>query len=453
LAIFLLIFSSGFSSLAAKVGALGIGPDPLRGNETAAEVAMMERGTGQFHALQAEIIEDIEHLISVKVTHRMLMFWYAMIFLVRWFKGFRGQARIAQITSTMASAANDLMHFALVFSVLFINFALAAHVLFGAEVPEWGSVTKALQSCLGMAWGRVNFAPMYEIAPISALIWLAGYVLSIVMISMNMLLAIIADHYGDIFHENNAGDKGYDIFGQMHAILFEAWWNTSYVGRYVYRILYTQFPKRVKAFSCGIPRRCGGRRLIWLPVVKSEDPRSEIPYEQIFNIAEQNPLGMANERMLKEAGCDPATAKHLFKKCEDEVIRHLPESFPLELLFNEFDVSMKDYYEAMDYFSEELRSWFTQQKVGAETMIPRQHKFDDLSRNLKEAQHIEHKIHHHHRAEHMEGAGVHHHHHRRPESEKELAAFDVRSYGTHSQSASNVASTTQSRQESRRGSK
>merc|ERR1719238_1549437 len=99
------------------------------------------------------------------------MFWYSMIFLLRWFKGFRGQAKMAQITSTISSALSDLLHFAIIFAVLFVNFAIAGHVLFGHEVKVWSSVTKALQSALGMAFGRVNFDEMYEIAPYSALIW------------------------------------------------------------------------------------------------------------------------------------------------------------------------------------------------------------------------------------------------------------------------------------------
>jgi len=423
---FVLVLSSGCQALAQKVGKLGIGPEPMLGNETVAEMMSWEQSYGVYYANNAEVIEDIENLMFMKVLWRLGQFWYCMVFLLRWFKGFRGQARIAQITSTLSSAFADLVHFAIIFSVLFVNFGLSAHVLFGSEVSEWSSITKALQSSMAMAYGKVNFAPMHEIAPYSALIWLALYVISIVMLSMNMLLSIIADHYGGVFHENNAGDKGYDIFTQTYAMIYEAWWNSSYVARWVYRIVYQMFPKRVKGFR-------------WTPQFPEEEVRRDIPYEELYWTCEMDPLGFTTVRTLRRAGCDRATAKHLLKRCEDEVLRHLEEEYPLELLFDEFDESMQQYYFAMDTFSNELRSWFGEKTQGANRMVPRQHKLDELSKELQVAEKIEHVHHHHHSAATLEGEGHHHHHHRRHHEDGQ----------SHSQSNSEINSRTQSRQLSR----
>lgn len=445
--IFLIIFLAGFSSLAAKVGSLGMGPEPMLGNssvnhsvimtnesiaEAAAQALRMETMQGNFYATNAEIIEDIESLMELKVMQRLGMFWYTMIFLLRWFRGFKGQARISQITSTLTSALADLLHFAIIFGVLFINFALAGHVLFGSEVTEWSTITKALQSALGMAWGRVDYAPLQEIAPLSSLIWLLGYVITMVMLSMNMLLAIITDHYGGVFHASNAGDKGYDIFGQMKAMLYECWWNFAYVARYIYRIVYPMFPTRVKGF--------------WFtPFFEPEEVRLAIPYEQMHCIGEDDPLGYVTANSLRRAGCDRATAEHLLKKCENEVLRHLDEFYPLELLFDEFDESMKQYYYAMDSFSGELRTWFSDKSVNARRMLPRQAKMDFLSKQIQVAQHIEHKHHHHHNAAHMEGDGVHHHHHRTKRDGDTDSRHESSQAGSHSQSVSQSQSRALSR--------
>jgi len=353
---FILIFSSGYAALATKVGNLGVGPQPLQGNATDEMMSSWDDTYGKFCADTAGIIEDIESLMFFKVLHRLGMFWYAMVFLLRWFKGFRGQARMAQITSTLSSALSDLLHFAVIFAVLFVNFALAGHVLFGSEVSEWSTVTKSLQSAMGMVYGRVDFNPMYEIAPLSGLIWLLGFVVTMTMISMNMLLAIIADHYGGVFHANNAGDKGYDLFGQMHAMLYEIWWNTTYVGRWLYRFAYSFFPWKLQDFK-------------YTPRLEDEETRLEIPYEEIYWTCEMDPLGYTSVNTLRHAGCDKVTARHILKRCEDEVLRHLDEFYPLELLFDEFDESMQQYYFAMDTFSNELRSWFSDKSIGAARMI------------------------------------------------------------------------------------
>jgi hypothetical protein len=435
---FLLIFASGFTSLASKVGGLGVmQPGPLFGNETWDDLSSWNDRYGTYYASNAEIIEDIEHLIQMKIIHRLLMFWYAMVFLFRWYKGFRGQARIAQITETLASALADLVHFAIISLVLFVNFALAGHVLFGHEVAEWSTIPRSLQSCLGMAWGRVDYQPLHDIAPISAAIWLSGYVISIVMISMNMLLAIIMDHYGGVFHANNAGDKGYDIFGQTKMMINEGVWNTLYVIRWLYRILYDLFPRKVRNFR-------------FTPYFPEEQTRVQIPYDELYWVCQMDPLGFMTEHQLQKSGCDPATAAHIMRKCEDEVLRHLPEVYPLEQLFDEFDESMKQYYFAMDTFSNELRSWFAEKSTAAGRMLPRAKKLDDVSKTIEVAKHIEHVHHHHHSAQTLEGEGAHHHRHRRLHNDDEA---EVRSYGTHSNSHSHANSRSQSGAPSRSASK
>merc|ERR1712232_1002062 len=98
------------------------------------------------------------------------------------------------------------------------------------------------------------------------------------------------------------------------------------------------------------------------------------------------------------------------RRCENEVLRHLPEVYPLELLFDEFDESMQQYYFAMDTFSNELRAWFAEKSITAGRMMPRAAKLGTVSKSIEVAQHIEHQHHHHHSAETLEGKGAHHHH-------------------------------------------
>lgn len=377
-----------FSSLAEKVGKLPQYPAPLAGNATKNTRAAYPAVLGNFFGKEAELIEDIEFLIVMKIVHRLGMYWYAMIFLARWFKGFRGNARMSQITSTIARASVDLAHFGIIFIVLYVNFSLAGHVLFGSEVEEWSNLTKAFQSGLAMAWGRLDFQPCYKIAPVSSLVWLYAYVLSISCLAMNQFLAITMDHYGDVFHSMNAGDKGHGMIGQVQAILHDLCWNSMFFARYVYRILYRQFPKRVKKYA---------------PFYDEEGERYPIPYEQIHEACERNPLGFTDTNMLMYCGCDEATAANLLRNCEKEVLRHLPEFYPLDELIDEFDESMKQYYYAMDHFSDELRGWFGEKSKFAAGMLPRQAKLDVLSRSFKtkEAPHV-HVHKHHHRAHHDE---------------------------------------------------
>lgn len=425
------ILLMGFGELNKKVGGL---VDPLSDNTTDYDNITTNfwepvGSMGTFYSTNAEIIEEIEAMVFMKMVHRHCMYWYAMVFLLRWFRGFRGQAKMAQITQTLSSALADLLHFALIAMVLFVNFALAGYVLFGSEAEDFSTVTKSLQSGLSMTWGQIDYDKLYAVAPLSSMIWLAGYVLSMVMISMNMLLAIIATHYGDIFHANRAGDRGFDIFGQAKAMIWEFWWSTSYVGRGFYRLVATKLPDRVVK-SRAMPR------------YGAEEDRRDIPYDDLYLICDLDPIGFMTEKGLREAGCDRATAKHLFVKCQDEVSRHHDETYPLELLFDEFDESMRQYYFAMDAFTNDLRNWFKEKSSSTKNVFDRQNKLDQLAEKIEPAQHIEHKHHHHHSAGTMEGEGHHHHHHRQH--------HHGTSEGSHSQSNSRMASHSTANPNSRR---
>lgn len=304
-------------------------------------------------------------LIIAKVFYRLGMYWYAMTLLVRFFQGFRGQPRIMQITSTVASAFADLCHFGLILVVVFVNFALAGYVLFGPEVAEWSRVQKALQSTLSVAFGRLNYHAIHNIAPYTAVVWLFSFIVSIVFILMNMLLAIIMDHYTGVWHE--IGDRGHDIVEQLRDMLGDACWTGAYLFRFVYRIVKSRTPSFCK------------KRL---PNVKPEQERMPIPYEWILGQCEADPHGWATEEMLHMCDCDENTAARLLTKAEAHVRRHVDEIYPLDQLFGEFDDSMKTYYWQLDEICDDMRGWFSDRMVDTGNLEPRQKKLEGLAQHI-----------------------------------------------------------------------
>merc|ERR1712125_243089 len=111
---------------------------PLRSEYLPKNATVLQR-TGavselrEYHAGLAHVIDDLEWLTSVKMSHRLGMFWYVMVIMVRFFRGFSGQPRIATIGRTVGVAAADIFHLAIILLVTFMNFVLGGCVLFGAE--------------------------------------------------------------------------------------------------------------------------------------------------------------------------------------------------------------------------------------------------------------------------------------------------------------------------------
>lgn len=387
------IFMGGFDTLADHVGAIATTgiveavdtqnvtttttnaaePEPyseLSAMQAIDTVAL----TNTYYAKIMETLEDLEYLLAWKSFTRLAMFWYAMIFLIRFFKGFRGQPRIMEITSTLASASADLLHFAIIFLVVFINFGFAGHVLFGSEVTEWSTMEKAFQSSLSLAYGRVDWEPIYRVSPYAAIVWLFGYAVAIVLLLLNMLLAIIADHYGSVYHKIH--DKGYGIIGQSRELITDTFWNFKYTMRFLYKVVWDALPARMQNVKC--------YRFRCFPYVEPE-LRRPIPYTGIYAGCRQAPMGIVDSAFLQQCGCDQYTADYLLWKCNLEMQKRVPENYSLEKLFDEFDESMKLYYYNMDTFSNELRSWFAERTKETSKMNQRQNKLHGLATIIEEA--------------------------------------------------------------------
>jgi len=267
-----------------------------------------------------------------------------------------------------------LLHFAMIFLVVFINFGIAGHVLFGSEVTEWSTIEKALQSSLSLAYGRVDWESLHRVAPYSAIVWLFGYAVAIVLLLLNMLLAIIADHYGSVYHKIHG--KGYGIIGQLREVITDTWWSFKYHMRFIYRILWDNLPSKLQNCKC----------YHWTCFPYSEpEYRKPIPYDSIHLACHQAPMEIINVDFLQQCGCDPSTAEYLLWKCNLEMQKRVPENYSLEKLFDEFDESMRLYYYNMDTFSNELRSWFAERTKEASKMVPRQNKLHGLATIIEEA--------------------------------------------------------------------
>lgn len=137
------------------------------------------------------VCEDIQF-------ERLMMFWYTMVIVLRFFKGFRGQTRLAAMSIATWATLGDFLHFALIVATVFINFAFGGHIMFGAQLEEWSSPVRCVDSALGVLTGNFNFTEAYAIAPLTAAMWFWSYLLFLCFVVMNAIVAIIVRGYMDV---------------------------------------------------------------------------------------------------------------------------------------------------------------------------------------------------------------------------------------------------------------
>lgn len=141
------------------------------------------------------VLDDASDVYVRKQYYQLCLFWYTLILTSRFLKGFLSQAKLAMLQMTIGTTFWDLCHLLIFFATLFLNFQLGGHILFGSELEEWSTMVNAGATATRMMLGSYEFAPMYEIAPVSATCWFWGFLLSMAFILLNLIFAMVADYF------------------------------------------------------------------------------------------------------------------------------------------------------------------------------------------------------------------------------------------------------------------
>lgn len=388
---FFLVYSAGIDSLDQHVAKLPMAlsqtevtttePPPPR---LAADFALLAKN--QELAEQgwlAQFQEDLELMIIVKIYHRLGMFWYVGLVLLRLFRGFSGQPRIAAIGRTVGKAASDLGHLLIIETITFMNLTLGGQLLFGPDLEAWHTFADAAMTSISFLFGQGDASAMFEIAPISTLIWGTGYVIAIVIMLMGMVSAILLDHYFEV--RKSCGMAMQTLPQQAWAGVEDFVWKRSYECRLVLRFL------KGRAKEGGVLDRI-------LPFIKPEEVRiSKIPYDRLIAYFDSEDDGIKNppppppwtpvtlEHFVSQ-GVDVQTAKRLMNKCRAATSVLPMEEMPVMRLFEEFETSTLDSFNMLDITAEELKNWVYERKVDIHNMEPRQRKLEMLSRKLEPAE-------------------------------------------------------------------
>mmetsp|Transcript_43641 Transcript_43641/g.100950 ORF Transcript_43641/g.100950 Transcript_43641/m.100950 type:complete len:767 (+) Transcript_43641:51-2351(+) len=155
---------------------------------------------------------DLQNIVQWLNTLHLVLFWLLALTMVKFWKAFGANRRLQLVTSTLFRAWTDIFHFGVVFVVIFLFFATCGHLLFGSDFPEFktmgASINTAFMTLAGdFTFYVVAFERHESVLPSSGLPrWLLGfwfwvYVIFVVLIVLNMLLAIVLEHYIELVEE------------------------------------------------------------------------------------------------------------------------------------------------------------------------------------------------------------------------------------------------------------
>lgn len=268
----------------------------------------------------SRIIDDADFIALLNMYLQLCIFWYTSIITLRFLKGFLGQSKLAMLQITLFHGFWDGLHFLIVFTIVFNNFVASGQILFGAELPNWSSYSRAVSTSFAILMGSPKFDDMYEIAPINATIWYWLFILSLIFLLLNLLLVIIIDHFSIVRKAVGAVPT---LTEDMQASLKELRWRLDWrkdqwsEGEYKLCFLGDPYAGLFDALmeTANCDETFEEASEVSCLGLKLKRKRMEDASIEGLN-AEDNP-GCKNTSSLelRRCGCDAATAEHLLDDC------------------------------------------------------------------------------------------------------------------------------------------
>ncbi|CAJ1342930.1 unnamed protein product [Effrenium voratum] len=164
----------------------------------------------------SEFVNRVVAMLDMEGTFRFWLCIYPVVLLMRLFKSFAAQKRLAIVTDTFRVAYNDLIHFSIVFLSVYFCLAVNAVIFFGQDMLDFATMDRALHACFRAMLGDWDWDAMGKIGIHKAFAWFFSFMLVMVMVLLNMLVAILMEAYAVVKDDAKNADS---LFQQTKNIL------------------------------------------------------------------------------------------------------------------------------------------------------------------------------------------------------------------------------------------
>jgi len=146
---------------------------------------------------------EMKDLVTYLQLYMTLSGINIILMLARILKLMDFQPRLGVITHTLALATADLMHFFVIFFMIFMGYAFIGHVIFGYASVHFSDMTASVNSLFQNLLGDItyfmeDFKSANGLTFIVGMIYFYSFNIFVLMILFNFLLAIICDAFGEV---------------------------------------------------------------------------------------------------------------------------------------------------------------------------------------------------------------------------------------------------------------
>lgn len=178
--------------------------------------------------LGQDLNENTDAMLSMSSWFRILIAEYHLILMFRFFTAFHSQPRLGVVTSTLEASIVDIIHFLVVLLPTFMAYAISGCFIFGRRMEEFSNFNDAIGLCFKMAMeGEYDWDALSTEHYWTAALWTWTFMLLIVLLMLNMVLAIVMDVYTEM--RKNAGQSE-TVLTTLKHFINSIWWSRSWVS-------------------------------------------------------------------------------------------------------------------------------------------------------------------------------------------------------------------------------
>jgi len=185
-----------------------------------------EAQKGVYLRAGATLHDEVSALSAFLVNYRVFICWYSILIIGRFFQAFEAQPRLAIVTHTVSRSLNDIGHFLIVLTVVFVAYAIAGQFLFGHRLLEFSEFIMAINTLFCMMLGGFDFPLIAGEHPAMAAFWFWTFVVSVSIILLNMALAIVMDVHSEVVSDAAVTEE---LWTQAGRVAKSAWTHRDWV--------------------------------------------------------------------------------------------------------------------------------------------------------------------------------------------------------------------------------
>ncbi|XP_077990752.1 polycystin-2-like protein 2 [Glandiceps talaboti] len=158
---------------------------------------------GQFVNLQQLAVWDeiFNYITSVVV----------FISILKFVRMLRFNRRMALLGSTLKYASKDLIHFGVVFFVIFFSFGQFGYLIFGSALYNFSNFTLAVETLFTMMLGRFGYSEMKAAHELFGRLFFFSFMILVYMVLFNVFVTVLVGAYQTVKSDNDKQSNEYEM--------------------------------------------------------------------------------------------------------------------------------------------------------------------------------------------------------------------------------------------------